>query len=120
MARFKRYRHTKRRIAGALRINRKAIRSGAREGFVMAEIVTVKPSADAAPAPPGGPAQMASGPQILAAYKQMLVALFVSTLLISAAAMALTLGFHYGQTPRRDPPLMVILIFAGALGPFFS
>ena len=86
----------------------------------MAEIVTVKPAADAAPAPQGNPARPVHGSQILAAYKQMLVALFVSTLLISAAAMVITLGFHYGQSPRRDPPLMVILIFAGALGAFFS
>jgi hypothetical protein len=86
----------------------------------MAEIVTVKSAADSVAGPPAHPAHPVPGPHILAAYKQMLVALFVSTLLISAAAMAITLGFHYGQTPRRDPPLMVILIFAGALGAFFS
>jgi hypothetical protein len=95
----------------------------------MAELISVKPAEDGAPAPQSHPARPAAAAQLLAAYKQMLVAMFVATLLISAAAMAITLGFHYGNKTtdpaeialgRGDPPLMVILIFAGALGAFFS
>ncbi len=93
----------------------------------MAEIVTVKPAADAGPAPQGDPAAPVFGPQILAAYKQMLLALFVATLVISGLVIAITLSFYYAHPAaelpsagRNDPPLMVVLVFAGALGAFFS
>lgn len=98
----------------------------------MAEIVSVKPAGEATPGPQGATSGPALEPQILAAYKQMLVSLFVATLVISAAAMVITLSFYYAeklyQVPaaqlsspgRNDPPLMVILICAGALGAFFS
>jgi hypothetical protein len=111
----------------------------------MADIVTVKPAADAKPAAaaatePGSEASNAVlGPQILEAYKQMLVSLFVATLVICLITIAITLYFYLSRheelaplpspvTPnakvlspgRGDPPLMIILIFAGALGAFFS
>ena len=79
------------------------------------------------------------GPQILEAPKQMLISLFVATLVISIVTIAITLYFHLGHhtelapldspvmpnakvfSPGRgDPPLMIIVIFAGALGTFFS
>jgi hypothetical protein len=111
----------------------------------MADIVTVKPagevkpSADAAGGPTGVPGKTVLGPQILEAYKQMLVALFLATLAICLVTMAILL-WHYTWVDdklvavasplapnvklyspgRTDPPLMVILIFAGALGAFFS
>ena len=85
----------------------------------MPEVVSVKPGVEA-PTGSGASSNATLGRHILAAYKQMLTSLFVATLRISAAAMAITLAFHYGQQPRRDPPLMVILILAGALGAFFS
>jgi hypothetical protein len=110
----------------------------------MADIVTVKPSADAKPAetptgPPGEATNATLGPQVLEAYKQMLVSLFLATLVISLVTIAITLSFYMAhketlvEVPsplvpdakvfsagRTDPPLMIILIFAGALGAFFS
>jgi hypothetical protein len=106
----------------------------------MVEIVNVKPAADSATTPHGGPAQPALGPRILAAYKQMLISLFLATLLISVVVIAIILSFDHGKSGndlvavvspisphvkafspgRHDPPLMIILVFAGALGAFFS
>ncbi len=112
----------------------------------MADIVTVKPAADAKPAAgtvteaSGEAASALLGPQILEAYKQMLVSLFLATLAISVVVIAIILAFYlwpHGdglvQVPspldphaklfspgRHDPPLMIILILAGALGAFFS
>jgi hypothetical protein len=111
----------------------------------MADIVTVKPTgearpaADAEPGPQGETGNAVLGPQILEAYKQMLVSLFVATLVISIVTISITLYFYLGPphnlapiaspvTPdamvispgRGDPPLMIIVIFAGALGAFFS
>jgi hypothetical protein len=110
----------------------------------MADVVPVKPGADSKPAaevanePRGAPGKVL-GPQILEAYKQMLVALFLATLAISLVTIAITLS-HYMWVKdelvtvaspvnpnatlyspgRTDPPLMIVLIFAGALGAFFS
>lgn len=91
----------------------------------MAEIVTVKSAADAAPGPIDDAAQPVLRPQILAAYKQMLLSLFVATLLIGGAVTAIILVFYkWGASGdsagAKDPPLMIILVLAGALGAFFS
>ena len=111
----------------------------------MADIVTVKPTTEAKPAaeatagPQAETSNAVLGPHFLEAYKQMLVSLFVATLVISIVTIAITLYFylgrHDGLTPlsspvmpnatvfspgRGDPPLMIIVIFAGALGAFFS
>jgi len=111
----------------------------------MADIVTVKPAGeakpvpDAAAGPQGETGSAVLGPQILEAYKEMLVSLFVATLVISIVTIGITLLFylrpHDGLVPlespvtpsakvyspgRSDPPLMIIVIFAGALGAFFS
>src|SRR5215510_649237 len=107
----------------------------------MADIVPVKHAADAKPAadtpidPQGGPGKRTPKPRIFEAYKQMLLSLFLATLAISLVTIAITLT-HYLRNDdklvevvsplmphvtvyspgRTDPPLMVILIFAGALG----
>ena len=105
----------------------------------MAEIVPVKSAVDTAAGPDGGRAKAAIAPQILEAYKQMLISLFLATLIISLVTIAITLGYHLlhedklvavlnplnpdakAFSPGRgDPPLMIILICAGALGAFFS
>jgi len=108
----------------------------------MADVVSVKPAApaaDTATDPQGAAATPLLGPQLLEAYKQMLVSLFLATLVISLVTIAITLshylwvkdelvtvasplkpGVELYSPGRTDPPLMIILIFAGALGAFFS
>jgi hypothetical protein len=96
----------------------------------MAELVSVKSAGEAPPGPSGTPGNSGADPHILAAYKQMLVALFTATLLISVVLITIILWFNYGHKDvaalvrpsagNRDAPLMIVLIFAGALGAFFS
>jgi hypothetical protein len=63
--------------------------------------------------------------RILAVYKQMLVSLFIGTLAVMMVLAAFVLPFfisYYvkGQLDARDPPLLLIVVLAGALGAFFS
>jgi hypothetical protein len=63
--------------------------------------------------------------RILAVYKQMLVSLFLATLGIILVLVALVFPFfisYYlqGNAATRDPPLLFVVILAGALGAFFS
>jgi hypothetical protein len=63
--------------------------------------------------------------RILAVYKQMLVSLFVATLVIIGILLALILPFfisYYfkGQEDAHSPPLLPVVALAGALGAFFS
>jgi hypothetical protein len=59
--------------------------------------------------------------RILAAYKQMLAALFVTTLIVSAVLIALLLPFSFlFNSGNRNPPLIFVVVLAGALGAFFS
>jgi hypothetical protein len=63
--------------------------------------------------------------RILAVYKQMLVSLFIATLVVMVVLVAFVLPFfisYYVQShaDARDPPLLLIVVLAGALGAFFS
>ncbi len=96
----------------------------------MAELISVKSAGEAPTTSSGTAAKSGVGPHILAAYKQMLVALFTATLLISVVLITLILWFNYGHKDpaalvppsagSHDATLMLVLVFAGALGAFFS
>jgi hypothetical protein len=63
--------------------------------------------------------------RILAIYKQMLVSLFVATLVVIVVLAALILPFfisYYvkGNVAAHDPPLLSVVELSGALGAFFS
>lgn len=61
--------------------------------------------------------------QILAAYKQMLISLFAATVVIIVVLLVLLLPFfiRYAKDPTTpDPPLLIVVQLAGALGAFFS
>jgi hypothetical protein len=63
--------------------------------------------------------------RILAIYKQMLASLFLATLGIILLLVALVFPFfvsYYlqGNATARDPPLLFVVVLAGALGAFFS
>jgi hypothetical protein len=58
---------------------------------------------------------------LLSAYKQMLVALFVATLIVGLILIGLLLPFSFlFNTSNKSPPLIFVVILAGALGAFFS
>jgi hypothetical protein len=85
-------------------------------------VAAAKPKAD--PAKPVRPelprGDVIDERRILAAYKQMLVALFVSTLIVTGVLIALLLPFSFLFNADRNPPLIFVVILAGALGAFFS
>jgi hypothetical protein len=62
----------------------------------------------------------------LKVYEEMLASLFVATLILLAALLALTLPFfiyyYLGDHSKtaHDPPLLPIIAIAGAIGAFFS
>jgi Na+/serine symporter len=59
--------------------------------------------------------------RLLTAYKQMLVALFVTTLIVIIVLVALLLPFSFlFNSDNKDPPLIFVVILAGSLGAFFS
>lgn len=59
--------------------------------------------------------------RLLNAYKQMLVALFVATLVVIAALMIVLLPYTFlFNTTNKNPPLIFVIIGAGSLGAFFS
>ncbi len=65
--------------------------------------------------------QMLDPRRVLAAYKQMLTALFVATLIVSGVLIALLLPFSFiFNNGTKNPPLIFVVILAGALGAFFS
>jgi hypothetical protein len=63
---------------------------------------------------------------VIKAYKQMLTALFVSTLLVLAIGFSLIYPFlrdyfiFHNKANPSDPPLIAIVMVTGALGAFFS
>jgi hypothetical protein len=61
---------------------------------------------------------------LLAVYKQMLLSLFIATLVIAAILILMLLPFFIsyakGDTKALDPPLLIVVQLAGALGAFFS
>jgi len=62
---------------------------------------------------------------ILAAYKQMLISLFLATLVVIVVLIVLILPFflsYYvkGDAQTHDPPLLAVVVLAGSLGAFFS
>jgi hypothetical protein len=63
--------------------------------------------------------------RVLAVYKQMLVSLFVATLLVILMLIVLIMPFFiryyfYEQADAHSPPLLPVIALAGALGAFFS
>src|SRR5580698_7480416 len=63
--------------------------------------------------------------RVLAIYKQMLVSLFIATLVVMGILVASVLPFflsYYvkGNVEAHDPPLLLVVVLAGALGAFFS
>jgi hypothetical protein len=62
--------------------------------------------------------------RILVVCKQMLLSLFIATLAVMGVLTAFALPFfisYYvqGQADTRDPPLLLIVVLAGAPGAFF-
>jgi hypothetical protein len=55
---------------------------------------------------------------VLAAYRQALVALFVGTFVLIAVLVVVLLIFF--RDPAREPPLLLIVMACGVLGAFFS
>jgi hypothetical protein len=61
--------------------------------------------------------------RVLAVYKQMLLALFIATLIVVAALAILLVPFFISYQKDKataDPSLLIIVQLAGALGAFFS
>jgi hypothetical protein len=66
--------------------------------------------------------------RILAIYKQMLLSLFIATLIVSAILAILLFPFYHSyintpagsDTPPVSPSLLTVVQLAGALGAFFS
>lgn len=63
--------------------------------------------------------------RILATYKQMLVSLFLATLVVIIVLIIVVFPFFFsyyvkGNLDARDPPLLFVVLLAGALGAFFS
>jgi hypothetical protein len=75
---------------------------------------------------PASPAEdKPSRRNILAAYKQMLISLFVATLAVIAGLLALILPFFYRyyfkhQQDAIEPSILAVVAFSGSLGAFFS
>jgi hypothetical protein len=86
--------------------------------------------ADATPAPKGAPLDSTvsantdiSQRRVLAVYKQMLLSLFVATLIVIAVLAILLFPFfisYVGGQKVADPSLLTVVQLAGALGAFFS
>jgi hypothetical protein len=59
--------------------------------------------------------------RLLAVYKQMLLALFVATLIVIVILIGLLLPYSFPfNHDGKDPPLIFVVILAGSLGAFFS
>jgi len=61
--------------------------------------------------------------RVLAVYKQMLLSLFVATLIVIAALVILLLPFFISYVKGQkvdDPSLLIVVQLGGALGAFFS
>jgi hypothetical protein len=61
--------------------------------------------------------------RVLAIYKQMLLSLFIATLIVSAVLVILLFPFYLSYVRNEkvnDPSLLTVVQLAGALGAFFS
>lgn len=96
-----------------------------RRGAFMSQTDTKTVAAAGATEAAEGASDRISRRRVLAVYKQMLVSLFIATLVVIAILTAFLLVFfisYYvkGNANTHDPPLMLIVLLAGSLGAFFS
>lgn len=59
------------------------------------------------------------GSLVLAAYRQMLISIFVSTIIIIFLCFCIIVPYYWGKT-ETEPSIFLTVILAGALGAFFS